>query len=51
MDILSALPNTTAGAFNISFLTYPKLNVTFPTSKNISDYFNETGRLFDDDVF
>jgi hypothetical protein len=45
------LPNAT-GAFDITYNTYPRINVTgTPSLKNLSDYFNETGRLFDDDVF
>jgi len=60
------LPNAT-GAFDITYKTYPRINVTgTPSLKNLSDYqhkiilfgmielsdyFNETGRLFDDDVF
>ena len=45
------MPNAT-GAFYITYKTYPKINMTKTVSpKNISDYFNETGRLFDDDVF
>ena len=47
---MSALPNVT-GAFDINYKTYPKFNITNPSWKNISDYFNETGRLFDEDVF
>ena len=44
------MPNFT-GAFDITYKTYPKINATNPTMKNLSDYFNETGKLFDDDVF
>jgi hypothetical protein len=47
---LSALPNSTDD-FDVTYRSYPKLNVTNPNATAISDYFNRTGLQFDNDVF